>query len=143
MADWAELSDDSSSSGSEVKNAEETMLEEDGRAHTTGQQDVDEPMASSAAQLHINNDEAVSAHDAGLESAIGSSSTSPPMNIPQQWNQSIAMPHRGLEATSPSRILGGEGLLTPLNDAGPFVFDGSAGRASGRALAESLNAAGA
>lgn len=34
-------------------------------------------------------------------------------------------------------IIGGEGPLTPRNDAGPFVFDGSAGRASGRRLTAS------
>lgn len=34
-------------------------------------------------------------------------------------------------------IIGGEGLLTPRNDAGPFVFDGSAGRASARRLTAS------
>ncbi len=34
-------------------------------------------------------------------------------------------------------IIGGEGPLTPRNDAGPFVFDGSAGRDSGRRLAAS------
>jgi E3 ubiquitin-protein ligase DMA1/2 len=31
-------------------------------------------------------------------------------------------------------IISGEGPLTPRNDAGPFVFDGSAGRPSGRRL---------
>ncbi len=31
-------------------------------------------------------------------------------------------------------IIGGEGPLTPRNNAGPFVFDGSAGRAAGRRL---------
>lgn len=30
------------------------------------------------------------------------------------------------------RIINGEGPLTPRNDAGPFILDGSAGRASGR-----------
>lgn len=34
-------------------------------------------------------------------------------------------------------LIGGEGPLTPRNDAGPFVFDGSAGRASGRRLTAS------
>jgi hypothetical protein len=30
------------------------------------------------------------------------------------------------------RVIHGEGPLTPRNDAGPFILDGSAGRASGR-----------
>jgi E3 ubiquitin-protein ligase DMA1/2 len=34
-------------------------------------------------------------------------------------------------------LIGGEGPLTPRNDAGPFVFDGSAGRASGGRLTTS------
>jgi E3 ubiquitin-protein ligase DMA1/2 len=33
------------------------------------------------------------------------------------------------------RIIAGEGPLTPRNNAGPFVFDGSGGRASGRVVA--------
>ncbi len=32
-----------------------------------------------------------------------------------------------------------EGPMTPRNDAGPFVFDGSAGRAAGRILADNLS----
>jgi E3 ubiquitin-protein ligase DMA1/2 len=40
-------------------------------------------------------------------------------------------------------VLGPEGPMTPRNDAGPFVFDGSAGRASGERVAASLNDAAA
>jgi E3 ubiquitin-protein ligase DMA1/2 len=42
----------------------------------------------------------------------------------------------GLRTATPTsaEIIGGEGLLTPRNDAGPFVFDGSAGRIGGRRL---------
>jgi E3 ubiquitin-protein ligase DMA1/2 len=42
----------------------------------------------------------------------------------------------GLRTATPTSadIIGGEGPLTPRNDAGPFVFDGSAGRASARRL---------
>lgn len=43
----------------------------------------------------------------------------------------VAMPIAG----EPS---GPEGPMTPMNDAGPFVFDGSAGRASGRRVVASL-----
>lgn len=43
----------------------------------------------------------------------------------------VAMPTAG----EPS---GSEGPMTPMNDAGPFVFDGSAGRASGRRVVASL-----
>ena len=41
-----------------------------------------------------------------------------------------------LRAATPTSadVIGGEGPLTPRNDAGPFVFDGSAGRASARHL---------
>ncbi|KAI9777854.1 MAG: hypothetical protein M1839_008531 [Geoglossum umbratile] len=39
-----------------------------------------------------------------------------------------------------AEVLGPEGPMTPRNDAGPFVFDGSAGRASGGRVAASLDA---
>jgi E3 ubiquitin-protein ligase DMA1/2 len=44
-----------------------------------------------------------------------------------------------LHAATPNSadIIAGEGPLTPRNNAGPFVFDGSAGRASGRLLTAS------
>jgi hypothetical protein len=35
----------------------------------------------------------------------------------------------GSRVTSAEQIISGEGPLTPRNNAGPFVFDGSAGRA--------------
>ncbi|KAH0559229.1 hypothetical protein GP486_004254 [Trichoglossum hirsutum] len=42
-----------------------------------------------------------------------------------------------------AEALGPEGPMTPRNDAGPFVFDGSAGRAIGGRMAGSLNSAAA
>lgn len=39
-------------------------------------------------------------------------------------------------ALSPDRVVAPECPMTPRNDAGPFVFDGSAGRGSGRRGAE-------
>ncbi|KAI9760098.1 MAG: hypothetical protein M1840_002737 [Geoglossum simile] len=42
-----------------------------------------------------------------------------------------------------AEALGPEGPMTPRNDAGPFVFDGSAGRASGGRMAASLDDAAA
>ncbi|KAA6408693.1 MAG: SMAD FHA domain-containing [Lasallia pustulata] len=41
-------------------------------------------------------------------------------------------------ATRPLESLGADGLTTPRNDAGPFVFDGSAGRGSGPIVVASL-----
>ena len=38
------------------------------------------------------------------------------------------------ETPDPTDITAGEGPLTPRNDAGPFVFDGSAGRSDARSL---------
>jgi E3 ubiquitin-protein ligase DMA1/2 len=39
------------------------------------------------------------------------------------------------QTPDPSEIINGEGPLTPRNNAGPFVFDGSAGRSDARQLA--------
>jgi hypothetical protein len=41
----------------------------------------------------------------------------------------------GLHPSSMDAVTGVEGPLTPRNDAGPFIFDGSAGRAAGMRLA--------
>lgn len=38
------------------------------------------------------------------------------------------------QTPDPEQIIAGEGPLTPRNNAGPFVFDGSAGRSDARAL---------
>ncbi|KAI9872406.1 MAG: hypothetical protein M1830_001689, partial [Pleopsidium flavum] len=52
----------------------------------------------------------------------------------------LTEPSSTLRATTPTagETLGPEGPMTPRNDAGPFVFDGSAGRASGRRAVASL-----
>jgi hypothetical protein len=44
------------------------------------------------------------------------------------------------QTPDPEQILAGEGPLTPRNNAGPFVFDGSAGRADARQLLGGGNA---
>ena len=44
-----------------------------------------------------------------------------------------------LRTSTPSDMLASDGPMTPTNNAGPFVFDGSAGRAGGR-IAPSLSA---
>ena len=38
------------------------------------------------------------------------------------------------QTPDPSEMIAGEGPLTPRNNAGPFVFDGSAGRSDARQL---------
>ena len=45
-----------------------------------------------------------------------------------------------LNASTPSDMLVSDGPMTPTNNAGPFVFDGSAGRAGSRSMAPGLSA---
>jgi len=45
-----------------------------------------------------------------------------------------------LRASTPSDMLVSDGPMTPTNNAGPFVFDGSAGRAGGRRTTVNLSA---
>jgi E3 ubiquitin-protein ligase DMA1/2 len=45
----------------------------------------------------------------------------------------------GLHPSSMDAVTGVEGPMTPRNDAGPFIFDGSAGRAAGMRLANVAN----
>ena len=61
------------------------------------------------------------------------------IDMPDQTGSSALheRPPEGLRAGTPTAadIIPGEGPLTPRNNAGPFVFDGSAGRADGLRLA--------
>ena len=50
-------------------------------------------------------------------------------------NESAGQDH---SRTPTTEMLNGDGPMTPTNNAGPFVFDGSAGRTSGRIATESL-----
>ena len=64
--------------------------------------------------------------------------------IPEGDNAQLTEPLNTLHAVTPTagEVPGPEGPMTPRNDAGPFVFDGSAGRASGRrAVADLVEAA--
>ncbi|PQE12145.1 RING finger protein [Rutstroemia sp. NJR-2017a BVV2] len=78
-------------------------------------------------------------------------STIPPLDIiprkpvPSSASGSSSRAEQGRGSPSPNGLrpaltdpLTGEGPMTPRNDAGPFVFDGSAGRASGVRLALGL-----
>jgi len=84
-------------------------------------------------------------------------STSKPLDIPGRTSTSASRSERSrsltiqndedhpgdsslFRATTPTapHTLEHEGPMTPRNDAGPFVFDGSAGRASGRRIVASL-----
>jgi hypothetical protein len=65
--------------------------------------------------------------------------------VPSSASGSSSRAEQGRGSPSPNGLrpaltdpLSGEGPMTPRNDAGPFVFDGSAGRASGVRLALGL-----
>lgn len=59
-----------------------------------------------------------------------------PSNAAQMAPVVVNDPSGTLRTATPTSadIIGGEGPLTPRNNAGPFVFDGSAGRASARRI---------
>lgn len=66
-----------------------------------------------------------------------------PTNPQQRDATQLVGPSSSLLATTPTaaEVLGPDGPMTPMNDAGPFVFDGSAGRAEGRRAVVSLTGA--
>ena len=59
----------------------------------------------------------------------------PTESLSQDQNVTLAGLPSGQEATE---LLASDGPMTPTNNAGPFVFDGSAGRAAGRRAMTSL-----
>lgn len=80
---------------------------------------------------------------AGASLAIGpvSGSEMPRSSNTSPFAQALSYVTGGtLRAATPTSadIIGGEGPLTPRNNAGPFVFDGSAGRVGGRHLTSSV-----
>ena len=61
------------------------------------------------------------------------------IDMPDRANETEMGAHLEQQRTytqtpDPAEIIAGEGPLTPRNDAGPFVFDGSAGRSDARQL---------
>ncbi|TVY19895.1 E3 ubiquitin-protein ligase DMA1 [Lachnellula arida] len=77
-----------------------------------------------------------------------SNSTVPPVNISRPRGTHLERPDprigqsrsrtpspNGIPSSLSDALVGTEGPMTPRNDAGPFVFDGSAGRSSGSRLA--------
>ena len=59
-------------------------------------------------------------------------------NRPNEVEMSNVLEEQRTRTETPDvaeQIIAGEGPLTPRNNAGPFVFDGSAGRNSGRVVA--------
>ena len=76
----------------------------------------------------INNLATMELGDTSIDATLHSSTQ--PVEVPGSSAQ-----HLGTPGTAPNgseaELDGRDGPLTPRNDAGPFVFDGSAGRASG------------
>ncbi|KAH0547568.1 hypothetical protein FGG08_000293 [Glutinoglossum americanum] len=102
---------------------------------------------SSRSSLHL-----VATHVEPTDIASGTSNSSPvPITTQTTKTHQESVPRTGdldptpNAANSHPRLdssvdaLGSEGPMTPRNDVGPFVFDGSAGRASGRRVAASLD----
>ena len=117
--------------------------------------DVDQSLADVAHQLTLH-DEVVSSSAPTPTAAISRRpvpangirvSSGPATTRPEdEWTGEV----RGLATTEARPITpyprrevseGAEGPLTPRNDAGPFVFDGSAGRAAGARVAAAMNGA--
>ncbi|TVY29409.1 E3 ubiquitin-protein ligase [Lachnellula hyalina] len=89
---------------------------------------------------------------AGSQSDQISNSTVPPVNIGRPRGTHLEQPDprrgrsrsrtpspNGIPSSLSDVLVGAEGPMTPRNDAGPFVFDGSAGRSSGARLAAAMN----
>lgn len=73
------------------------------------------------------------------ESSEINSVTSGAIEVPRQKSATGAALDAGrVQTPDGERIINGEGPLTPRNDVGPFILDGSAGRISGRRVAASI-----
>lgn len=104
--------------------------------NTTGAQPVavSQPALSNSGLLSRRQDRP------SLGPAIGSDSLSPPVNnisMPKRPTEAemedmLAQQRTQTETPNSELIIAGEGPLTPRNNAGPFVFDGSGSRTGSR-----------
>ncbi|KAI9051332.1 hypothetical protein LZ554_004379 [Drepanopeziza brunnea f. sp. 'monogermtubi'] len=94
---------------------------------------------------YLNIEESPSpSQDSDPDHAV-SNATVPPVNIARKavGNNGHDRSHlRPARTPSPTSGSGAEGPMTPRNDIGPFVFDGSAGRSAGGRVAELANLGG-
>ena len=161
VPEWEEAPEDGSSPELAAQ-ADETILDSEGNivpASPDGARSIDEanPAIGYEAQVHETpsaRGDRISTSSrnmptvnepSSISSGNGAEAASAPINIRNTWNQTIEMPINPMASmnlgTSAERLatINSEGPLTPRNDAGPFVFDGSAGRASGRGLADTIS----
>lgn len=78
--------------------------------------------------------------DIDARNSLPSNESNPTTSPPPPSEAPTAEASSTLRATTPCplEMLGADGPTTPRNDAGPFVFDGSAGRGSGPTVVASL-----
>jgi hypothetical protein len=93
------------------------------------------PPSSSSSQHHVSNSSVQPVDIVGRKPVPGNSSARLGQPSGNQERDSARTPSpKGLHPSSMDGAAGVEGPMTPRNDAGPFIFDGSAGRAAGLRL---------
>ena len=102
-------------------------------------EDPPSPPSSSSSQPHVSN-ATVQPVDIISRKPVpnGTSRLGEPTAHPERGSTRTPSPN-GLHPSSVDAVTGVEGPMTPRNDAGPFIFDGSAGRAAGMRLANVAN----
>lgn len=91
------------------------------------------PNESSAADGLARNSTLLSRRQANKPASPEIASVSNAIDVPGRSGSSGAnLEPARTQTPDGERIINGEGPLTPRNDAGPFILDGSAGRASGQ-----------
>lgn len=129
-------------------------LEPDHIDHSDGVDEASDDSSQGANQVgedlgYLNVEEPPSPiSSAGSQPDQISNSTVPPVDISRPRGTHLEQPNprigqsrsrtpspNGIPSSLSDALVGTEGPMTPRNDAGPFVFDGSAGRSSGSRLA--------
>lgn len=64
--------------------------------------------------------------------------TSAAIDVPQRHSSAARLEAARTQTPDGERVINGEGPLTPRNDVGPFILDGSAGRVSGRRIVAAI-----
>jgi hypothetical protein len=119
----------------DMAEASEHSEDDHGVATSIERLNLEERTSSSSSQPQVSN-ATIPPVDIISRKPVSDGASSRLANLPSNDQRVTRTPSpSGLHPSSIDAMTGVEGPMTPRNDAGPFIFDGSAGRAAGMRLA--------